>query len=458
MEAHARVNQWDATEPTVSPQDGLPQCLDASLARIFLPARRPGASDDNRHGLPGCSAIHRKNAMNLGNAGVPPAMTGRFSGGLARVRAFATRFWPAPVRVGAKERWRAFLGAGVGIFVTACVCRWLGGGDGAIGPWLVAPLGASAVLVFAVPASPLAQPWAVIGGNTLSALVGTACLLLIGDPAWAGAVAVGLAIAVMFGLRCLHPPGGATALFAVMSGADQFGFAAFPMLANSVVLVLAGVLYNSLTGRRYPHAQQVPASPPGPAARFSADDLDAALAHYNQVLDVSRDDLEALLHHAELAAYQRNLGQLRCADIMSREPVAVAFGTPLAEAWSRMRQHRIKALPVTDRARRIVGIVTVADFMRHANLDEPQGWGGRLRAFVRRSGVVHSDKPEVVGQIMTRQVRVASEQRHVIDLVPLFSEGGHHHIPIIDADQRLVGIITQSDLVRALYRAVKPVA
>jgi hypothetical protein len=53
--------------------------------------------------------------------------------------------------------------------------------------WLVAPLGASAVLVFAVPSSPLAQPWSVIGGNTLSALVGAACAHFIHDPAWAAA-------------------------------------------------------------------------------------------------------------------------------------------------------------------------------------------------------------------------------------------------------------------------------
>ena len=70
--------------------------------------------------------------------------------------------------------------------------------------------------------------------------------------------------------------------------------------------------------------------------------------------------------------------------------------------------------------------------------------------------LVRADKPEVVGQIMTRSVRVASADRHIVELVPLFSEGGHHHVPIIDEAQRLVGIITQSDLVRALYRAARP--
>jgi CBS domain-containing membrane protein len=116
---------------------------------------------------------------------------------------------------------------------------------------------------------------------------------------------------------------------------------------------------------------------------------------------------------------------------------------------------RIKALPVTDRAKRIVGIVTVADFMRQADPEVHEVLGQRLKALLRTSGKPYAHKPEVVGQIMTREVRVASEQRHVVELVALFSEEGHHHIPIIDSDKRLVGIITVSDIVRALSRMAK---
>ncbi|HSI53163.1 MAG TPA: CBS domain-containing protein, partial [Ramlibacter sp.] len=209
----------------------------------------------------------------------------------------------------------------------------------------------------------------------------------------------------------------------------------------------------------YPHTQASPArTAPQVGSRFSAQDLDAALALYNQVLDVSRDDLENLLHDAESMAYERKLGALRCSDVMTKNPISVEFGTPLADAWKLMRQHSIKALPVTDKANRIAGIVTVADFMRHADLEKHEGIGERLRGLVRKLGVTHTEQPEVVGQIMTRQVRVASADRYLIELVPVFSEGGHHHIPIIDADKRLVGIITQSDLVGSLYRAVQPAA
>lgn len=368
----------------------------------------------------------------------------------------AWRAWlPARLQVDATERWRAALGAGLGILFTALLSRFAAGAvpDALAQAWLVAPLGASAVLVFAVPASPLAQPWAVIGGNTVSALIGVACVRLLPDPAWAAAVAVALAIGAMFLLRCLHPPGGAMALLTALGGIGGFGFALFPAALNSLLLVAAGVAYNRATGRRYPHGQQAPAVAGEAGKRFSDADLDAVLARYNQVLDLPRDDLAELLAAAEGEAYRRRLGTLRCADIMSRDPVSVSFGTSLQDAWSLLRRHRIKALPVVDRVQRVVGIVTLADFLRHADLDLYGGWSRRLRAFIRPSGASHGDKPEVVGQIMTRQVRVASAERPLAELLPLFAQGGHHHIPIVGPEARLVGMLTQSDVVSSLLRS-----
>ncbi|WP_294771564.1 HPP family protein [uncultured Rhodoferax sp.] len=366
-------------------------------------------------------------------------------------------FWPAAQIIDARERWRALVGAGVGMGLTVWLSHWWVEVPGH--PWLLAPLGASAVLVFAVPASPLAQPWAVLAGNGVSALVGVACARWVGEPLLAASLAVPLAMALMLRLRCLHPPGGAMALSAVLAhwvGAD---FPWLALLVNGLVMVAGGVLYNSTTGRSYPHRPQAPALPAHAtdnlaAPRFTADDLDAALAQYNQILDVSRDDLETLLQHAEMAAYRRTLGGLACADVMSRNPVSVQFGTGLQEAWDLIHKHRIKALPVVDRVQRIVGIVTLADFMRHAELDRPEQMGQRLRDFLRPTGLLATSKAEVVGQIMTRQVRVVSAQRPLTDLLPLFSDDGHHHIPVVDGEARLVGILTQSDLVRALHRAV----
>ncbi len=374
-----------------------------------------------------------------------------------RLAQWLRAFWPAPLSIDARERWRSLFGVALGIGVTALVSHWLLGGAVAGRVWLLGSMGASAVLVFGVPASPLAQPWAVLGGNGLSALVGVVCARSIADPVLAATVALPLAMLVMLWLRCLHPPGGAMALTAVLSHWVGVEWMWAPLAVNAVLMVAVGVVYNSLSGRPYPHVQ---IRSPGHATdtrttHFTEADLDVALAQYNQILDVSRDDLQGLLQQAEMAAYRRTLGSLVCADVMSPSPVAVQFGTSLQEAWDLIHSRRIKALPVVDRVQRIVGIVTVADFMRHVELHRAtEPMGQRLRNFLRRSGKTHSDKPEAVGQIMTRQVRVASAQRPLTELLPLFCEDGHHHIPIIDADSRLVGILTQSDLVRALYGAV----
>ena len=358
---------------------------------------------------------------------------------------------PARMTVDARERARVVVGAAIGVLLTALLGR-VAESQGVAMPWLVAPIGASAVLVFGVPGSPMAQPWAVVGGNTVSALAGILCVHAFGGGPWAAALAVGLAIAAMFALRCLHPPGGACALVTVLGAVADPRFALAPVLLNSFVLVSAGVAYNTATRRRYPHGQHAVPVPETATHRFDDADLDAVIARYNQVLDIGRDDLQDLLAQAELQAYRRKMGATRCADIMSRELVTAEFGTTLQDAWALLRTRGIKALPVVDRASRVVGIVTLADFLRGAELDLHAGWAERLRSMIRTTTATHSDKPEVVGQIMSRRVRVASAERPISELVPVFAATGHHHIPIIDAEQRLVGIVTQSDLVAAVCR------
>jgi CBS domain-containing membrane protein len=370
----------------------------------------------------------------------------------ARVLAWLQSLRPARTRINARERWRIVIGAFLGILLAGGLSHLAGGATLDALPWLVAPMGASAVLVFGVPSSPLAQPWSVVGGNTLSALVGIACARWLGPPELAAAVAVGAAIGLMLALRCLHPPGGASALMMVLGGITNPWFALFPVLLNSVLLACAGMVWNNATRRPYPHrVRPTPDSGKPPQVRDAEADLDAVLGRYNQVLDVSRDDLQALLEQVKWQAYQRKLSGVRCVDIMSRDLVTVTHSTPLENAWALLRERRIKALPVVDADFRIVGIVTLADFMRAAELQGQayQGMDARLRKLLGAVGP--SGRPPVVGQIMTRQVRVAGMQRYLVDLVPLFGGSGHHHLPIIGDDGRLVGIITQSDMVAALF-------
>ena len=347
-------------------------------------------------------------------------------------------FTPGASGVSLVERWRAGLGALLAIGLTSALSHWLHTDVRAV--WLVAPMGASAVLLLALPSSPLTQPWSVMGGNTLSALLGMAAYHWVPEPHLAAGMAVALALLAMFSLRCLHPPGGAMALMMVLTHTQDWHFALNPVLLNSALLVLVSMAYNRMTGRAYPHPKPVPPTSQTGTARFTIDDLDAALRHYNQVIDLDRQDLQALLHDAQAHAYERTLGQLLCRDIMSSPLLTVRGHETLAHAWDLLRSHNIKALPVVDEQKHVLGIITRADFVAH--------WHGAERM------VTDAADGTLVRQLMSRRVRVASEGTRMIDLLPLFSAEGHHHVPIVNAQHVVVGMVTESDVVRALHRAL----
>jgi CBS domain-containing membrane protein len=346
-------------------------------------------------------------------------------------------------------------GALVGLLLTAALSHLALGGPSSAA--LVAPMGASAVLLFCLPASPLAQPWSVVGGNVISALVGITCAQWISEPLLAAPLAAALAIGAMFWLRCLHPPGGAVALTVVLGGSavHQAGywFALAPVGFDSLVLALGAVVFNNLTGRRYPHRQQSAlknvhaTGDPVPTARigFTKEDLDAALVRYGQVLDVSRDDLEGIIFETEMQAYGRRFGVIRCGDIMSTHCVTVTPTTPVAAAWRLLRQHRLHALPVLDGERRVAGIVSHTDFLRGGGLDDA---GRRAQLVSRLRRLVHGD---TVAGIMTTRVTTAPREEPITELVPLMTNTGLHHVPVVDADGLFAGMVSQSDLLAALY-------
>jgi CBS domain-containing membrane protein len=119
------------------------------------------------------------------------------------------------------------------------------------------PWGASALLVFALPGSPMAQPWAVIAGNTLSALVVIATIHLLGEPLLAMLLAASLSILGMLILCCLHPPAAAVALIVVLGHVMHYRYAFFPVMVDSILLVMAGALYSNLTGKCYPNKSRL---------------------------------------------------------------------------------------------------------------------------------------------------------------------------------------------------------
>lgn len=358
--------------------------------------------------------------------------------------------------VSQQERYRAAAGAFIGLLFTLLAGRYLGGLVG-VSDWAMASLGASALLVFVLPSSPMAQPWAVIGGNFLSALIGIACVNLFDYPVVTAPVAVGLSILCMFVMRCLHPPAAAVAMITSLGSISHFDYAVFPVLTDSMLLILAAVIYNNLTGKAYPYFLN---SKPlkSPAEANQSKEIDDVLSRYNQVIDINREDLATLISEVEMRAYEYKLEGIKCSEIMTREVRFLDISAPLDTAWKTLREHHIKALPVIDRNRRVVGIVTLDDILKHADIDLHKNFGQLVKGVVlsglKGIGNTLKQDADTVGQIMTKKVRVISEGRSVMDLVGIFHSQGHHHLPVIDANQALVGIITQSDFVAAIEKSL----
>jgi CBS-domain-containing membrane protein len=197
--------------------------------------------------------------------------------------------------------------SGLGGLVAIAAMMWLT--TWLVGPTAVVPvvasMGASAVLLFATPHGQLSQPWPLVVGHLASAAIGVTCARLIAHPALGGALAVGLAITVMYYGRCVHPPGGATALIAVLGGPALrdlgYGYVLLPVGLNVLLMLLVAVAFNyPFAWRRYPAGLLKPRRSGNSITR---DDWGHALQQIGSLADVTEDDLIEL--HALAAEHAR---------------------------------------------------------------------------------------------------------------------------------------------------------
>ncbi|MBX3446859.1 MAG: HPP family protein [Parvibaculaceae bacterium] len=358
--------------------------------------------------------------------------------------------------VSGRERLRAAIGAALGVFVTGAVSLAAIGATPGL-PFLIAPLGASAILLFAVSTSPLAQPWPVFGGNVISALIGVACFRLVPDTVTACAVAMCACLLSMMALRCLHPPSGTVALTAILGTPEVhelgYMFAVWPIAINSALILVVAFIFNNLTGRPYPHwpaeAKDRSTADAPPLARLgvTAQDLSDILKAHDRVIPVDPGDIEMLLKEAEMIAYERRSGGITCGAAMSRDVATVSPDTPLEEALRLLRKHSIKALPVVDSERRVIGILTQTDLVDQAASLRAGLQAGFVALFRRHGGRA------VAGDIMSSPALTATPDMPIGRLIPIMSDAGHHHLPVVDEEGKLAGIVTQTDVIGALFAA-----
>ncbi len=219
-------------------------------------------------------------------------------------------FKPHPLPATFAEKLRSGVAGGLGIFLLAWALHFLPQPQFPL--LLLGSMAASAVLLYAVPHSPLAQPWNLVGGHLFSAICGWLSMAYVGDPLLAAGVAVGAAIFLMYVLNCLHPPGAATALTLVL-GASQFQqmgllWSALIVLANALISLLLALLVNNfLPRRRYPQMppKHMPAAEKPLMIIPQQEDLEWVLTQQDSLLDISIDDLTEVYWLAQQRAQAR---------------------------------------------------------------------------------------------------------------------------------------------------------
>ena len=352
--------------------------------------------------------------------------------------------WPKAVDVA-----RAGIGAGLGLLLAGLALRGLGVG------WLIAPFGASAVLVFAVPNSPLAQPWSVVMGNTISALIALTVLSTLPEAGWVVPVTVGLSIATMLVVRALHPPGGAVALLVALGSTGGWAATLGLVLLGSCLLVGIGILWNRAVGRVYPFRQ--PAQPgahgtqdPAPQARIGLDPAELAgiLQDFRQSANVGVADLARLVGAAEQAAAARRMEGFAASDIMSRDLVTVGPEAALSQVADLFRKHGFTSLPVVGPEDRLLGLIFQIDLIRRAREDAFRQHHSLIRAFAHLIDS-HRKRPPNAGEIMETGTPRINAETPVGAILPLLADGGAEAVAVVDGP-RVVGIVTRTDLVSAL--------
>ncbi len=352
-------------------------------------------------------------------------------------------FLPAASNTRPTEWLRAAYGAALAVFA----CTWAGsvlfGQE--LAAHLLGPLGASAVLLFAVSSGALAQPWSLIGSYSVATVVAITTLLVISPGIGAAAVAVAATLVLMGLLRCLHPPGAALTICLVLGGpalTDQGWHLLYPTLFNAVTLLACALLYNNLTGVRYPKLSAPTASLHATADRapqervgITGTDLDEALNELGGFVDIQREDLKQIIRATEKNALRRSMGDICAEHIMSRDVQTATPQTTVKQALKLLKHHHLKTLPVLNEQRQLVGIVSLIDLVNHTS---------RRNLLGQRRDVLLED-------VMSHPVTAVPPSAHVVDMIPLLSEQGLHCLPVLHKGE-LLGIVSQTDLIAALHR------
>ena len=227
------------------------------------------------------------------------------------------RWLPSAINTRPSEWSRAAIGMALGTLFSVWLCSQVFGIE--VAQHLIGPLGASAVLLFAVSSGALAQPWSILGGYLSAGVIALLVAHVLGRTLGSACLAAGMALMLMCWPRCLHPPAGALALLLVLADPATIALdwkALGPVMLGAATMLLSALVYNNLTRIRYPRRASEPVAvvpadhPPIDSQAITAQDLKHALADMEAFFDVTPEDLEQLIQASALHAKRRSIGEV----------------------------------------------------------------------------------------------------------------------------------------------------
>ncbi len=226
------------------------------------------------------------------------------------------RWLPAAINTRPAEWSRAGIGMALGTMFSVWACAQVFGMEVAL--HLLGPLGASAVLLFAVSSGALAQPWSIMGSYLCAGIVALLVARVLGRTLGSACLAAGMTVILICWLRCLHPPAGGLAMTLVLADPASIALGwqeLAPVMVGAGALLACALAYNNATRTRYPKGPVEPApalidSAPVTDPAITAADLKLALAEMEQFFDVEPTELEQLIHAAEGHARRRSIGEV----------------------------------------------------------------------------------------------------------------------------------------------------
>ncbi|WP_321284618.1 HPP family protein [uncultured Vibrio sp.] len=319
-------------------------------------------------------------------------------------------------------------------------------------PLLIASIGASITIIFVIPSSPMGKTWPLVGGHVTAALVGIGLSTVFNDVIVLITLTITCTILIMIILKCVHPPGVATALVPVLSHTSQpdVYFILDPVLLNVLPLALSGIVYRRWNAIRSSKTTQKPSINSKSAHEKSSlyfDELHNVLEARNEWLDIDEQTLDEIFKQTHLLALEHKSQKLTCKHVMTENILALTESDSVYEGLNTLQKNKFSAIPIINSDQEIVGIFSLVDFLLYVEKR-------KINSFVGLYLLAKKKTSKTIGQYMKRNPISMHEEQHVARLIPYLTSG-FHHIPIVNSKSQLVGMVTQSDLIEFLYNLKK---